>query len=112
MRKNDRLTLHKTRSKHHLDVSASTLSRVFKEIGVERRKLKVHPTLKPSHTEKKEEYALRHCHPEFDWPKFIITKKKEVNLYGPDGYLGHWYFVGKDTKFYSKDTNSRRSVMV
>ena len=112
LRKNDRLTLHKTRSKHHLNVSTSTLSRVFKEIGVERRKLKIRPTLKPAHMEKRVEYALRHCHPDFDWSKWIFTDEKKFNLDGPDGYLGYWHFVGGEPKFYSKDSNSRRSVMV
>jgi len=50
--KHGRKTLNSTKTELNLSVSKQTLSRVFREIGIGRRKMKVKPTLTSSHSKK------------------------------------------------------------
>lgn len=66
----------------------------------------------PIHMEKRVDYALRHCHPDFDWSKFIFTDEKKFNLDGPDGYNYYWHVKGSEPLVYSKDSSAKKYVMV
>jgi transposase len=110
--KNDRKTLHSTKKELKLDVSKATLSRVFREIGISRRKMVVKPVLTSAHEKKRVDWALSRCDPSFDWSRWIFSDEKKFNLDGPDGYRYYWKLDGMDPKIYSRDSNSRSSVMV
>lgn len=110
--KNDRKTINSTKIELNLSVSKPTLSRVFREIGISKRKLKVKPTLTENHQKFRVDWALSRCHPNFDWSKWIFSDEKKFNLDGPDGYRYYWKIEGMDDKIFSRDSNSRRSVMV
>jgi len=112
IKSNDRKTLRFTRSTLNLQVSDAILSRTFKELGLSRRKLKIKPLLTPSHEKKRVDFALARADPQFDWSKWIFSDEKKFNLDGPDGYKYYWHFEGSEPKIFSKDSNSRASVMV
>jgi transposase len=111
LEKNPRQSLRKLRSTHKLVVSNATLSRVLRSIGIDRRKMKKRPKMTHGHMEKRVDFALRHCHPDFDWSKWIWSDKK-FNLDGPDGYNYYWHTPESPPLHSSKDASAKRYVMV
>jgi transposase len=95
-----------------LDASNATLSRVLRSIGIERRKMKKRPKMTLHHMEKRVDFALRHCHPDFDWSKWIWTDEKKFNLDGPDGYNYYWHTPGSPPLYFSKDASAKKYVMM
>lgn len=112
LEKKPRQSLRKLRSSHKLAASNATLSRVLRSIGIDRRKMKKRPKMTLDHMEKRVDFALRHCHPDFDWSKWIWTDEKKFNLDGPDGYNYYWHTPGSPPLYFSKDTSAKRYVMV
>lgn len=64
------------------------------------------------HKSKRVDFALRHCHPDFNWRSYIFTDEKKFNLDGPDGYKYYWHVAGDPPLVYSKDTSAKKYVMV
>jgi transposase len=112
VKKDDRKTLGYFQNSLEEKVSKPTLSRVFREIGLSRRKMMTKPLLTATHQEKRVDFALAHANPKFDWTKWIFSDEKKFNLDGPDGYKYYWHFEGSEPKIFSRDSNSRASVMV
>jgi transposase len=112
VKENNRKTQSQTKSYLNLNVSKSTISRVFKKIGISRRKLKQKPTLTPLHKKERFSFARARVNLDYDWDKFIFSDEKKFNLDGPDGYKYFWKIEGDDNEIYSRDSNSRKSVMV
>jgi transposase len=112
LEKKPRQSLRKLRSTHKLATSNATLSRVLRSIGIDRRKMKKRPKMTQEHMEKRVDFALRHCHPEFDWSKWIWTDEKKFNLDGPDGYNYYWHTPGSPPLYFSKDASAKKYVMV
>jgi transposase len=110
--KNRRQSLHKLRSTHKISASTSTLSRVMRSIGIERRKMKKRPLMNATHKAKRVEYALKHCDPDFDWSKWIFTDEKKFNLDGPDGYNYYWHTIGSPPLYYSSNASAKKYVMI
>jgi transposase len=112
IQKNERKTLNSTKTELNLSVSKQILSRVFREIGIGRRKMKVKPLLTHVHEKKRVDWALSRCDPAFDWSHWIFSDEKKFNLDVPDGYRYYWKLDGMDDKIFARDSNSRSSVMV
>ena len=76
VKKNERITLRSSISELKLEVSKPTLSRVFREIGISKRKMKDKPTLTNEHQKKRVDWALSQCSPDFDWSEWIFSDER------------------------------------
>lgn len=111
VKRNKRITLSEAKERLEYEISDSTVSRVLKSKGVRQKKLQTKPSLTEEHKKKRVDYALSHASPDFDWGHWINSDEKKWNLDGPDGYRYYWHFKGSKSEIFSKDHNTRTSLM-
>lgn len=95
-----------------IKVSNPRFSRIFMESEISHRKTKEEPLFTSAHEEKRIEFELSHCDPKFYWSKWIFSDERKLNLDGPYGYKCYWHIENVHSRIFSKDSNSRSSVII